>query len=100
MSHFAELGAGDIVLRVIVAEQDFIDTLPGTWLQCSYNTHGGVHSLGGTPLRMNYPGVGWTYDSGRDAFIPPQPPDIDGFGAWTLDESTCLWQPPAGYSPE
>jgi len=55
----------------------------------SYNTQGGVHTLGGTPFRKNYAGVGYIYDPIRDAFYAPQP-----FASWTLDESTCYWQPP------
>ena len=57
--------------------------------QTSYNTHGGVHSNGGTPFRKNYAGLGYTYDSQRDAFIPPKP-----YASWVLDESTCLWNAP------
>jgi hypothetical protein len=55
----------------------------------SYNTYGGQHQLGGTPFRKNYAGLGYTYDEQRDAFIPPQP-----YNSWTLNEDTCLWQPP------
>ena len=57
--------------------------------QTSYNTHGGVHSLGGTPFRKTYAGIGYTYDSQRDAFIPPK-----SFPSWVLNESSCLWQAP------
>ena len=57
--------------------------------QTSYNTHGGVHALGGTPLRKNYAGIGYTYDAGRDAFIPPKP-----YASWLLNETTCLWDAP------
>ena len=61
MAHYAKVANG-IVTKVIVAEQEFVDTYqdgePGVWIQTSYNTHGGVHSLGGTPLRKNYAGVG------------------------------------------
>ena len=74
---------------------DFLATdlgLGGTWIQTSYNTRGGVHSSGGTPLRKNYAGIGYTYDSGRDAFIPPKP-----FASWVLDEGTCLWNAPVPY---
>jgi len=88
MSHYALIQDG-FVSTVIVAEQDFIDTQSGTWVQTSYNTHGGVHTLGGTPLRKNYAGIGMTYDTTRDAFIPPQP-----YASWTLNEETCLWEPP------
>ena len=57
--------------------------------QTSYNTHGGVHSLGGTPFRKNYAGLGYTYDANRDAFIPPKP-----YNSWVLNETTCLWNAP------
>jgi len=60
--------------------------------QTSYNTHGGVHALGGTPFRKNYAGLGYTYDAGRDAFIPPKP-----YKSWVLNESTCLWGSPIPY---
>ncbi len=60
--------------------------------QTSYNTHGGVHSLGGTPLRKNYAGIGYTYDAGRDAFIPPKP-----YASWVLNETNCLWDAPVAY---
>ncbi|MDB4277825.1 hypothetical protein N9895_02175 [Gammaproteobacteria bacterium] len=90
MSHFAKVENG-IVTQVIVAEQDVIDSgMFGTgWVQTSYNTHGGTHANGGTPLRKNYAGIGFTYDSGRDAFISPQP-----YPSWGLNETTCLWEAP------
>lgn len=95
MSHFAKVTDG-IVTQVIVAEPEFfatfVDSSPGEWIQTSYNTHGGVHATGGTPLRKNYAGIGYTYDRTRDAFIPPQP-----YPSWTLDETTCLWQAPVAY---
>ena len=92
MSHFAKVEHG-IVTQVIVAEQDVIDTGlfgdPASWVQTSYNTIGGVHRFGGTPLRKNYAGIGYTYDATRDAFIPPTP-----FNSWVLNENTCLWEAP------
>ena len=92
MGHFAKVVDG-FVTQVIVAEPDFfevfVDTSPGRWVQCSYNTRGGVHRLGGTPLRKNYPGLGFIYDVYRDAFYEPRP-----YPSWTLNESTCLWEPP------
>ena len=95
MAHFAKVNNG-IVVQVIVAEPEFFDTFvdssPGTWLQTSYNTHGGVHALGGTPLRKNYAGIGFTYDSVRDAFIPPNP-----YASWILNQDTCLWDSPIAY---
>tara|TARA_B110000503_G_scaffold8358_1_gene11349 strand:- start:43 stop:390 length:348 start_codon:yes stop_codon:yes gene_type:complete len=95
MAHYAKV-ENTLVTQVIVAEPEFFDTFvdssPGTWIQTSYNTHGGVHTSGGTPLRKNYAGVGFTYDATKDAFISPQP-----FPSWTLDEDTCLWNPPTAY---
>ena len=94
MSHFAEIDENNVVVQVIVAEQDFIDTLEGTWVQTSYNTRGGKHydqdgNVDGDGLRKNYAGIGFTYDADRDAFIPPQP-----FASWLLNEDTCWWESP------
>jgi hypothetical protein len=93
MSHFAQIDENNIVTQVIVIEQDVVDTGlfgdPASWIQTSYNTHGGVHSQGGTPLRKNYAGIGYTYEASRDAFIPPKP-----FNSWVLDEDTCLYEAP------
>ena len=95
MSHFAKVENG-IVTQVIVAEQDFIDSgaVGDGWIQTSYNTDGGQHPEG-RPLRKNYAGVGFTYESQRDAFIPPQP-----YASWTLVENTCLWDSPIAYPTE
>jgi len=73
---------------------DFLTKLTGwaIWKQTSYNTHGGVHSSGGIPLRKNHAGIGYTYDEDRDAFIPPKP-----FKSWILNENTCLWESPIPY---
>ena len=98
MTHFAKVENGTVT-QVIVAEQDFVDTQEGTWVQTSYNTRGGVHYSpdtgepdGGVALRKNYAGIGFTYDAARDAFIPPQP-----YPSWNLNEDTCLWEPPIAY---
>ena len=88
MSHFAKIENG-IVTEVIVAEQDHINTLSGQWVQTSYNTRGGVHLLGDTPLRKNYAGIGHIYDSERDAFYQPKP-----FNSWLLNENSCQWEAP------
>lgn len=92
MAHFAKVVDG-LVTQVIVAEPEFfetfVDSSPGEWIQTSYNTHGGEHKLGGTPLRKNYAGIGFTYDRTRDAFIPPKP-----FVSWVLNDDTCLWEAP------
>ena len=96
MAHFAQIDNTNTVIQVIVAEQDFIDSGavgdPTKWIQTSYNTQGGIHTQGGTPLRKNYAGVGYTYDLSRDAFIPPQ-----SFPSWLLDEESCLWEAPVAY---
>jgi hypothetical protein len=88
MAHYAKIEGG-LVTQVIVAEQDFVDTQEGTWVQTSYNTQGGVHLNGGTPLRKNFAGIGYTYDSTRDAFYDEQP-----YPSWILNEASCLWEPP------
>lgn len=104
MAHFAKVKDG-IVVDVIVAEpeffQTFVDTSAGTWIQTSYNTRGGVHYEpdSNTPsanqsqaLRKNYAGIGYTYSSQLDAFIPQRP-----YPSFILDEQTCLWNPPIPY---
>ena len=101
MAHFAKVRDG-LVVDVIVAEPEFFDTFvddsAGQWIQTSYNTKGGVHygqdgePDGGTPLRKNYAGVGFSYNNELDAFIPPKP-----YPSWTLDENTCLWVAPVAY---
>jgi hypothetical protein len=92
MSHFAKVLDGKVV-QVIVAEPEFfntfVDTSAGTWLQTSYNTYGNQHKLGGTPLRGNYAGVGFTYDHTNDVFYAPKP-----FASWTLNQSTWIWEAP------
>jgi hypothetical protein len=95
MAHYAKVNNG-IVEQVIVAEKEFfntfVDSSPGTWIQTSYNTYGNQHKLGGTPLRGNYAGIGYTYDATHDVFYAPQP-----FPSWTLNESTWLWEAPVAY---
>ena len=97
MAHYAKI-VDNIVTQVIVADSDYIeslvDTSPGQWLQTSYNTREGVHSLGGTPLRKNFAGVGYSYDFMRDVFISPKP---YGCNTWILDQDTCTWRPPVPY---
>jgi len=95
MSHYAKVLNG-IVQTVIVAEADFfttfVDTSPGEWIQTSYNTIGGQHTQGGTPLRGNYAGIGYTYDRANDVFYPPQP-----YPSWTIEAPTWTWTPPVPY---
>jgi hypothetical protein len=95
MGHFAKVVDGTVT-QVIVAEpeffQTFVDSSPGEWVQTSYNTLAGEHKLGGTPLRKNYAGLGYTYDKVRDAFIPPKT-----YPSWVLNEDTCQWNAPIAY---
>jgi hypothetical protein len=92
MSHFAKV-VGGIVTQVVVAEQDIIDSgalgEPSEWVQTSYNTYGNQHRLGGTPLRGNYAGTGFTYDAVNDVFYSPQP-----YPSWILNQNTWLWEAP------
>ena len=112
MASFAKLNSENVVITVesvvnevlkdsngIEQEQlgiQFLKTLynepNAIWKQTSYNTNGGFHRLGGTPFRKNYAGIGFTYDSNRDAFIAPKP-----YNSWILNESTCIWEAPIPY---
>ena len=107
MASFAKIGLNGKVIEVLSVHNnvlkdsnrveqevngiDFLTKLTGypVWKQTSYNTHGGVHNNGGTPLRKNHAGIGYTYDETRDAFIPPKP-----YQSWILNEDTCLWNAP------
>ena len=95
MAHWAKIENG-IVVQVNVVEDNFIQANPdrytGQWVKTSYNTYGGQHLLGGTPLRKNYASIGYTYDETRDAFIPQKP-----FDSWLLNEDTCQWESPIPY---
>lgn len=92
MGHFAKVLNGTVV-NVIVAEPEFfttfVDTTPGEWIQTSYNTKAGQHVLGGTPLRGNFAGLGYTYDREHDVFYPPQP-----YPTWTINTTTWTWEAP------
>lgn len=100
MAHFAHINIEGVVDCVLVISQETLDASGGwtvggvfrpssEWKQTSYNTVGGVHRLGGEPMRKNYAGVGYKYDEARDAFIPPQK-----FPSWTLDEEKCIYVAP------
>lgn len=99
MAHYAFLDNNNIVTEVIVGkdegeegidwEQRYSEIRGQKCKRTSYNTLGGVHVLGGVPFRKNYAGIGFSYNVIRDAFIPPKP-----YASWTLNEETCLWDPP------
>lgn len=106
MAHWAEIDETNIVLRVLVTDNNdpngdegyqwLVDNLGGRWIKTSYNTVGGQHLTGGTPLRMNFASVGFTYDPIRDAFIPPKPENlVIGARTWeyVFEETTCTWIP-------
>jgi hypothetical protein len=98
MAHYAKIDNNNIVLEVIVvnnenapneqAGKDFIASIgiEGVWLQTSYNTRQGVHTLGGVAFRGNFAGVGHTYDPIRDAFIPPKE-----YPSYVFDEEKFIW---------
>lgn len=107
MAHFAKLDANNVVIFVTVGRQEddgqeaaLTARTGDVYKQTSYNTRGGVHyQADGTPsadqskaFRKNYAGLGYTYDAGRDAFIPPKP-----YNSWVLNETTCLWDAPVAY---
>ena len=109
MAHWAELDENNTVTRVLVGDNNdpagdegyqwLIDNLGGTWVKTSYNAIGGKRRNPETNeiteeagFRKNYAGIGYTYDSTRDAFIPPKP-----FNSWNLNEDTCLWEAPIAY---
>ena len=99
MAHFAKLDENNVVIFVTVGrdedngkEAELSARTGDVYKQTSYNTHGGVHALGGTPFRKNYAGLGYTYDAARDAFVPPKP-----YASWLLNETTCLWDSPVPY---
>ena len=112
MAHYAKLGANNKVIAVhVVADKDcqnadgvedeevgrqFLERIHSwpLWKKTSYNTAGGQHKLGGTPLRGNYAGIGMTYDEDNDIFIDKKP-----YASWTLNVAEARWQSPAGDAP-
>jgi hypothetical protein len=102
MAHYAFLDGNNTVTEVIVGKDEGEEGVDWeahygafrgqTCKRTSYNTHGGVHSGGGTPFRKNYAGIGYSYNAIRDAFIPPKP-----YASWLLNEDTCLWESPVPY---
>jgi len=113
MSHFAEIDENNKVVRVIVAEQDFIDSGavgdPNRWIQTSYNTRQGVHygtaangnyvPDGGTALRGNYAGIGFDYvkNESMDAFIAPL--QNTQWTSWTINTTNFTYESPLGDPP-
>lgn len=88
MAHYAKIEDG-LVVDVIVASASFVASLDGEWVKTSYNTYGNQHANGKTPLRGNYAGIGYVYDSANDVFYTQQP-----YPSWQLNIDTWLWEAP------
>ena len=115
MAHFAKLGINGKVIAVHAVNnsdilngsgvedesvgQQFLERLHGwpasMWIQTSYNTHGGTHKLGGTPLRGNYAGIGQVYDEDNNIFRSKSP-----YPSWVLNTTTASWHTPSGAAPD
>lgn len=93
MSHYAQIDENNIVVNVIRAEEDFIQSGvvgdPSKWIQTSYNTRNGIHELGKEPLRKNFAGIGSIYHPEYDFFSPAKPSEH-----YVLDLKTGTWRPP------
>ena len=96
MSHFAKI-ENNIVTQVMVTDQDFIDSISNEndlWIQTSYNTSGGTHNNGGTALRGNYAGIGYTWDEDDNIFWPKRP-----HASWVKHNESASWKSPIGDAP-
>ena len=112
MAHYAKLGINSKVIAVeVVANKDcknadgiedeevgrqFLERIHNYphWVKTSYNTSGGQHKNGGTPLRGNYAGIGMIYDEDNNLFLPKKP-----YTSWVLNVSEARWQSPVGDAP-
>ncbi len=114
MAHFAKISDTSQVLSVHVVNNSDILNAEGVedesigqaylekhsnwpadkWIQTSYNTYGGVHKLGGTPLRGNYAGIGDTWDAVNNIFYNSKP-----YASWVLNTTTATWHSPIGDAP-
>ena len=115
MAHFAKLGSNSKVIQVLTLNNGDMLNADGVedesvgqqylerhnnwpaqmWIQTSYNTSGGVHRLGGTPLRGNYAGIGYTWDEDNNIFYPKSP-----YASWVLNTTTASWHSPIGDAPD
>ena len=114
MAHFAKLGANGKVIQVLTLNNGDMLNADGVedetvgqqylerhnnwpaqmWIQTSYNTSAGAHRLGGTPLRGNYAGIGYTWDEDNNIFYPKSP-----YASWVLNTTTATWHSPIGDEP-
>jgi len=115
MAHFAKLGSNSKVIQVLTLNNSDMLNADGVedesvgqqylerhnnwpaqmWIQTSYNTQGGTHKLGGTPLRGNYAGIGYTWDEDNNIFYPKSP-----YASWVLNTTTATWHSPIGDEPD
>ena len=115
MAHFAKLGSNSKVIQVLTLNNGDMLNADGKedesvgqqylerhnnwpaqmWIQTSYNTGGGKHKLGGTPLRGNYAGIGYTWDEDNNIFYGKKP-----HASWVLNTTTASWHSPIGDAPE
>ena len=115
MAHFAKLGSNSKVIQVLTLNNSDMLNADGVedesvgqqylerhnnwpaqmWIQTSYNTQGGTHKLGGTPLRGNYAGIGYIWDEDNNIFYPKKP-----YASWVLNTSDAHWHSPIGDAPD
>ena len=115
MAHFAKLGSNSKVIQVLTLDNKDMLNADGVedesvgqqylerhnnwhaqmWIQTSYNTSGGTHKDGGTPLRGNYAGIGYTWDEDNNIFYPKSP-----YPSWVLNTTTASWHSPIGDAPD
>ena len=115
MAHFAKIGANGKVIAVLTLNNGDMLNADGVedetvgqqylerhnnwpapmWIQTSYNTVHGTHTLGGTPLRGNYAGIGYIWDEDNNLFYPKKP-----FASWVLNTTTATWHSPIGDAPD
>ena len=115
MAHFAKISENNEVLQVLTLNNKDAQNADGVedeavgqaylekhnnwpaqmWIQTSYNTSGGTHNSGGTPLRGNYAGIGYTWDEDNNIFYPKKP-----YASWVLNTTTASWNSPIGDAPD
>ena len=115
MAHFAKLGSNSKVIQVLTLNNGDMLNADGVedetvgqqylerhnnwpaqmWIQTSYNTSGGTHNSGGTPLRGNYAGIGYTWDEDNNLFYGKKP-----YASWVLNTTTASWHSPIGDAPD
>ena len=92
MAIYALIDDNNIVIDIKADDTEWVKTQPGRWIETDFDTVGGVHRYGGTPLRKNFAQIGFTYDETLDAFIPPKP-----IPSWVIDPDTGQWVAPKPY---